>query len=155
MHTTCPYCSRQLAFEDDELVALTADVDCPALPAAKCSTRNLWTALHPLLSRVFEQKQPILMTLNRLISILMLALFAGTSLHAQQWTNTAGVAIQGPFVKLQGESVVILLKGKETLIPLASLSLESRQQAKNLAGKKAGLITVPQDPIAMPMLPKF
>ena len=51
-----------------------------------------------------------------------------------QWTNTDGVAIQGDFVKLEGDVLVIRKDGKESKIPLDKLSQQSHAQARRVAG---------------------
>lgn len=51
------------------------------------------------------------------------------------WTNTEGKTIQAEFVRLDGESVVIRMNGKDLPIPLAKLSLASRNQARELGAK--------------------
>ena len=54
-----------------------------------------------------------------------------------QWTNTSGAAIQGDFVKLEGDALVLRKDGKEFKIPVAKLSLPSLEQARQLAGGTA------------------
>ncbi len=55
--------------------------------------------------------------------------------QVHSWTNTKGVTIQAPFVRLEGENVVILFNGKETKVSMRDLSAESRAQATKLAGR--------------------
>jgi hypothetical protein len=52
------------------------------------------------------------------------------------WTNTDGVTIQAEFIRLDGQSVVILKDGMEFILPLAKLSPESRKQAQDLASSR-------------------
>jgi hypothetical protein len=52
------------------------------------------------------------------------------------WTNTAGVSIKGDFVKLEDETLTIRKDGKEFLIPMAKLSLASREQARKMVANQ-------------------
>lgn len=87
-----------------------------------------------------------------------LLIFIGPLLYAQQspaqpsWLNAAGKSTQGEFLRLEGETLVIRKDGKEWKIPLADLSLASRNQARALAGAKppgavkAGPVNLPMHP---------
>ncbi|NOX99525.1 MAG: hypothetical protein GXP30_07330 [Verrucomicrobia bacterium] len=56
------------------------------------------------------------------------------------WKNLEGKIIKARFVRLAGDSVMLLLaNGKSYRYPLAKLSEESRAQAKKLAVDKAGI----------------
>jgi len=53
------------------------------------------------------------------------------------WKNSAGKVIKARFVRLNGDSVMLLLEnGKSYNYPLAKLSEESQAQAKKMAGGK-------------------
>lgn len=54
-----------------------------------------------------------------------------------EWKNSEGKVIKARFVRLNGESVMLLLEnGKSYNYPLTKLSEESQAQAKKLAGEK-------------------
>lgn len=53
-----------------------------------------------------------------------------------EWTNLDGVTIQGEFVRLEGEAVVIRRGGRSYTIPFGRLSAGSVGQAKRLGGRK-------------------
>ena len=65
------------------------------------------------------------------------------------WTSSEGKTIQAEFVRLQGESVVVRKDGKELPIPLTKLSLESRNQARKMAGSSpAAASPIAASPVA-------
>lgn len=49
------------------------------------------------------------------------------------WTDLSGRTMQGRFLRLEGETVIVQKDGRESRIPLAKLSPASRNQALNLA----------------------
>lgn len=75
------------------------------------------------------------------IWILSLSLLSSSLCLARPWTNQSGRTIEADFMKLDGEKVVLLMKGKEFRIPLASLSEEdqafARKEAERLAKEQA------------------
>jgi len=89
---------------------------------------------------------------------LTLVFCSGSLVSAQEatasmlWTNTSGVAIQGDFVKLEGDTVVIRKDGNEARIPLAKLSRPCREQARQLAGDTATavLAVAESTPVVIP-----
>lgn len=48
------------------------------------------------------------------------------------WTDTTGRTIQATFLRLEGESVIVRMDGKEFTIPFTRLSPPSIEQAKRL-----------------------
>ena len=92
--------------------------------------------------------------MNTPIVILMPMICFGSLLCAQEppaplsWTSTDGRTIQAGFVKLEAESLVIRKDGKEFKIPLAKLSLASRNQARDLAAKLPANVDTPAEPVA-------
>ena len=76
------------------------------------------------------------------------------------WVNPQGKAIAADFVRLEEDTVILLLKssGKEVPVPLASLSLESHLQALKLADPEAfskPLIKAPEKPVIVEFVPEF
>jgi Leucine-rich repeat (LRR) protein len=62
-------------------------------------------------------------------------LLALASAAPLDWTSAEGKTIQAEFIRLDGAIVVVRKGGKELPIPLARLSLASRNQAQDLAAK--------------------
>ena len=52
------------------------------------------------------------------------------------WTNTSGKTIQAEFIRLDDETLVIRMNGREFNVPLEKLLAESQRQAKELGGSK-------------------
>jgi hypothetical protein len=74
--------------------------------------------------------------LSRFSLFSCLLLWCATTIgqDATKWTNPDGKEIVGEFVRMDSKSVTLrLASGKETKVPLASLSLESHLQALKLA----------------------
>jgi hypothetical protein len=75
-----------------------------------------------------------------LTALLMLALTASITLHAQDttapqsWTASDGRVMQAKFIKLDGDSVVIEKDGKQFAVSFTKLSAESVALAKKLGG---------------------
>jgi hypothetical protein len=68
--------------------------------------------------------------------ILSLSLLPYSLCPARPWTNHSGKTIEADLMKLDGESVVLLAKGKEYRIPVASLSAEDQAFAKEEAQRR-------------------
>ncbi|MGL4398508.1 MAG: leucine-rich repeat domain-containing protein [Luteolibacter sp.] len=68
-----------------------------------------------------------------LLAILPLPLAAQQSPAPLTWTNTQGIVIQGDFVEVEGEAVVIRREGKTYTIPFNKLSPKSVSQARELS----------------------
>lgn len=73
--------------------------------------------------------------------ILSLSLLSSVLCPARSWTNQGGKTIEADFMKLDGENVVLLMKGKEYRIPIASLSEKDQafasQEAERLTKEQA------------------
>ncbi len=69
-------------------------------------------------------------TLTTLLVFLPFVLFAQ---EPPAWTNISGATIQGEFVRLEGQAVVIRKEGKEFRIPFSKLNGESVARAERLA----------------------
>jgi len=57
----------------------------------------------------------------------------GNLAEIQTWTNDAGTAIQAAVKKIDGESVIFIMNGREVSYPLAKLSADSQAKLKGLA----------------------
>lgn len=53
--------------------------------------------------------------------------------NARQWTNKEGIKIEAEFIKLSGDQIILLMKGKEYSLLLSSLSKEDQDFAKEEA----------------------
>lgn len=113
----------------------------PLLAAAysRARTATFCKNFHSYCPR-FNQQPFSHMIPNRLfIAIVAFTASASISLFAQDgatppsWTSKEGRTIQGKFMKLDGEAVVIEKAGKEVTIPFAKLSAASVEQAKKAA----------------------
>lgn len=63
------------------------------------------------------------------------------------WTNSEGKTIQAEFVRLEGQSVVVRIDGKEVPIPISKLALSSRNQARDLAAKAPAIADTTPDQV--------
>ena len=91
----------------------------------------------PLTSNNNLAHQPAAMKLPAILPLLAALTLHSVAQDTQAappvWTSADGRAIQGEFVKLAGDTLTIRNDGKEFKIPMAKLSLASREQARKLA----------------------
>lgn len=66
------------------------------------------------------------MTILRYLAILLFSLSA----HAREWTSTDGKAIEADLIRVEGDNIVLLMKGKEFNIPLTRLVEADQEYAK-------------------------
>ncbi|MCI0358592.1 MAG: hypothetical protein L0211_08920 [Planctomycetaceae bacterium] len=70
------------------------------------------------------------MALRACISLALVSLLLPALAWGRTWTNRDGKTVEGDFVRLDGETVVLLVGGKEARVPLASLSDGDQAYAK-------------------------
>src|SRR5262245_47352323 len=70
------------------------------------------------------------MALRACLSLALISLVIPALAWGRTWTNRDGKSVEGDFVRLDGETVVLLVGGKEARVPLANLSDGDQAYAK-------------------------
>src|SRR5690349_12962311 len=70
---------------------------------------------------------------------LLLTLLLGANDFVRTWTDTTGRTLEGSFVRVDGDQVVIKMEEREVSVPLDRLSLTDRNFARAQAATQAAI----------------